>query len=178
MIRSMGKSIIGGYGESSPTGQSKGKLMLFALIALVGLLLLAFAGGGFGKSKGEEATATGTLLDPDTYAERVELRIEELCRGVVGNCEVEAVVSLEGGYRSVYVSDSQSSGSGYKSNTVLVGSGSSEGAILVCYENPRIAGVGIVISCKEDRVIENDIISLISAAFDIGANKIHVAFGG
>ena len=157
--------------------KGKGKLVIFALIALLGLLLLIFGKGSQSVSVGAELDESAPSLDPQVYAQKLESQVEELCRGVVPDCSVEAVVSLEGGYRSVYASDSQSSQSGYKNSTVLVGSGSSEGAILVCYENPRISGIGIVLSCKEDKIIESKVISLISAAFNVKTNKIHVAFG-
>ena len=117
------------------------------------------------------------ILAPDAFAERIEDEVERICKGVAGECAVDAVVSLSGGYRAVYASDYQSSGTGYKNSMVLVGSGSSEGAVLVCYENPQISGIGIVLSRPADERVKNDIISLVSAAFSVGTNKIYVAFG-
>lgn len=152
-----------------------GKMIIFILIGILGVILLIFGSGlssGLGKS---EETVTD-LPDPDAYARRVEEEIERICAGVTGEGTVKAVVSLEGGYRSVYASDSQSSSSGYKNSMVLVGSGSSEEAVLVCYENPRISGIGIVLSCRESERVKNDVISLVSAAFSVGTNKIYVAF--
>jgi stage III sporulation protein AG len=61
---------------------------------------------------------------------------------------------------------------------VLVGSGKEETAVLVCYENPEISGIGVVIDCAEDAKLENRVISLISAAFSLKTNKIYVAFSG
>ena len=77
----------------------------------------------------------------------------------------------------MYASDKQSTSGGYKNSTVLVGSGNSEGAVLVRYENPSISGIGIVLSCKESEKVKNDIISLVSSAYNVGTNKIHVVFG-
>ena len=158
----------------------KGKWMVIALVlvALLGLLLLILGRSPKSALTGKDNGENSTSLDPKAYSEKIEAQVEELCRGIVPDCSVKAVVSLEGGYRSVYASDSQSSQSGFKNSTVLVGSGSSEGAILVCYENPRISGIGIVLSCKENKMIENNVISLVSAAFNVKTNKIHVAFGG
>ena len=153
-----------------------GKILLLVLIGAVGLFLLIFGSlysSGKVESNGEETASP----DPEEYAQRVEDEVERICRGVVGDCSVDAVVSLSGGYRAVYATDSQSSASGYKNSMVLVGSGSSEGAVLVCYENPQISGIGIVISCRESERVRNDIISLVSAAFSVGTNKIYVAFG-
>lgn len=157
------------------TTKRDGRILIFILIGVVGLFLLVFS-SLYSSGKGEEE-AKSVSPDPDEYAERIEDEVESICQGVAGGCSVNAVVSLEGGYRAVYASDSQSSSSGYKNSTVLVGSGSSEGAILICYENPQISGIGIVLSCRESERVRNDIISLVSAAFSVGTNKIYVAFG-
>lgn len=152
-----------------------GKIIIFIFIGLLGLGLLIY--GALASSKKEEKAVTEeSSLDPEAYASTVEERVESICRGVAGGYTAEAVVSLEGGYRAVYATDSQSSGSGYKNSMVLVGSGSSEGAVLVCYENPRISGIGIVLSCSENEKIRKDVISLVSAAFSVSTNKIYVAF--
>lgn len=152
-----------------------GKLLVFILIGVVGLLLLIFGGSLSQKTSADNKTSEN-IPDPEAYAREVEGEIERICTGVAGNCAVETVVSLEGGYRAVYATDSQSSSSGYKNSMVLIGSGSSEEAVLVCYENPRISGIGIVLSCREDQTLKNNIISLVSAAFSVGTNKIYVAF--
>ena len=153
------------------------KLWLIALLAIVGVLLMLFGGFASDKKSDGEGSAEASL-DPKAYSQKVEEEIESLCTAVAGNRPVSAVVSLSGGYRSVFASDSQSSSSGHKNSTVLVGNGNSQGAVLVCYENPEISGVGVVISGSESEKIKNDVINLISAAFDVRTNKIHVAFGG
>ncbi len=154
------------------------KTLIYIGVALLGLLLLVFGAAYTSKKEEIDISDKSKELDPNEYSERVESEVVTLCEQVVGYGRVSAVVSLSGGYRSVYASDSQSSSSGYKSNTVLVGSGSSEGAVLVCYENPEISGIGIVLNCKENELLKNSIISLVSAAFDVKSNKIFVAFGG
>ena len=152
-----------------------GKLLIFILIGVVGLILLIF-GGNMTQKTSKDKDASEALPDSQVYAKGVEEEVERICASVAGNCGVEVVVSLEGGYRAVYAADSQSSSSGYKSSMVLIGSGSSEEAVLVCYENPKISGIGIVLSCREDKNLKNNIISLVSAAFSVGSNKIYVAF--
>ncbi|MBQ8849434.1 MAG: hypothetical protein IJ011_03760 [Clostridia bacterium] len=158
------------------TPKKDGKILIFILIGLLGLGLLLYGSIASSKKEDESAAASEPSLDPDAYAEKIEDEVERICKGVAGGCSVDAVVSLSGGYRAVYASDSQSSGTGYKNSMVLVGSGSSEGAVLVCYENPEISGIGIVLSCREDERVKRDVIALVSAAFSIGTNKIYVAF--
>ncbi len=161
--------------EKKRSGWLDGKMLIFVLIGIAGLLLLLY--GTLASAKKESTAATSEpALDPELYASGVEAEVESICRGVTGGCSAEAVVSLEGGYRAVYATDSQSSSGGYKNSMVLVGSGSSEGAVLVCYENPKISGIGIVLSCSENERVRRDVISLVSAAFSVSTNKIYVAF--
>ncbi len=156
------------------------KTILLILGAAVGIFLLIFGSIGAKKeSKAVEEKNMGVLSDPspEVYAEEVERQVIEICSRVKGAGTVNAVVTLKGGYRAVYATDSQSTTSGYKNSTVLIGSGSSEEALFVCYENPEISGIGIVCSGAEDPAVRQNIISLVSAAFNIGTNKIYVASG-
>ena len=166
--------------SESITAKSKKdpKLWLLLIGAALGVLLLLFGSIRSEKqeNEGEETPSlSASALDPDAYAEQVERQVEELCGRVRGAGSVEAVVTLKGGYRAVYATDSQSSTSGYKNNMVLVGSGSSEGAVLICYENPELSGIGIVCAGGDDPTVRQSIISLVSATFNIGSNKVYVA---
>ena len=146
--------------------------------AILGILLLVF---GNQTQKSEEES--GALLDntealsAEAFADATEEKIVTICSGVSGVGEVRAVVTLEGGYRAVYASDTQGSDTSYRNETVLTGSGSSEKAILVGYDAPRIAGIGIVCTGGDDPVIKQRITLLVSAAFDVSANKIYVTGG-
>ena len=155
------------------SGRNPG-LWLLILGAAVGLILLIF--GTVGESETGEETAQATLPpDPAVYAEGVEEQVRTLCSRVKGAGAVSVAVTLKGGYRSVYATDSQSSTGGYKNSTVLIGSGSSEGAVLICYENPEIAGIGIVCTGGGDPAVKETIVSLVSATLNLGSNKIYVA---
>lgn len=151
------------------------KMVFLALGAILGILLLLFGSFTSQKSDEKSQSAESDLMDPKTYAAELETRIEELCGEVKGAGKVQATVTLKGGYRAVYATDAKSSSGGNQSSTVLVGSGSSEEAILVCYQNPEIAGVGIVCEGGGNAEVRERIISLISATFSIGTNKIFVA---
>jgi len=171
-----------GMVPSRPSGRQRGdpkrdkRLLLLLGGAILGAALLIF--GSMGAADKETAAAEAQAppeLDPEKYAEEVEERVGALCAQVKGAGTVRAVVTLKGGYRAVYATDSQSTGNGYKNSTVLIGSGSSEGAVLICYENPEIAGIGIVCTGGDDPAVRDRIVALVAAAFDVGTNKIFVA---
>lgn len=155
------------------------KWLWWILAAMVGVGLLLF--GSAREERGETSQGdehTYMELDPEAYARSVEAQIVAMCEQVEGAGQVYAVVTLKGGYRAVYATDSQSSSGGFKNNTVLIGSGSSEQGILICYQNPEIAGVGIVCSGGGREEVRAQIIALVSAGFDLGSNKIYVAPAG
>jgi len=148
--------------------------------AILGILLLVF---GSRSEKQEETETDASVLmgneslSAEAFADATEEKIVAICSGVSGVGEVRAVVTLEGGYRAVYASDVQGSDSSYRNETVLTGSGSSEKAILVGYDAPRIVGIGIVCTGGDDPAIKQRITLLVSAAFDVSANKIYVTGG-
>ena len=155
-----------------PISQKK-KLTWFALLALLGIVLMLFSKCGEDKA-GEQVASEPSALDPALYAEQIEEKVEALCNKIDGVSSAHAVVTLKGGYRAIYAIDAQYGSSVNKSETVLIGSGSSEKALLIGYENPEIAGIGIVCSGGDDAYVRAEIISMISAAFDLGSNKIFV----
>ena len=152
----------------------KGKrgLIIFAAIALAGVLLVSIS------SKNEKQSSDEVnfeSLDPAKYASEVEERVEALCNRVDGAGSAYAVVTLKGGYKAIYASDKQSGSNVNKSDTVIIGSGSSQKALLIGYENPEIAGIGIVCSGGDDYNVRKNIISVVSSAFDVSSNKIFVS---
>ena len=160
--------------SKNPTSRLGNKkiVMVLAVLALVGVLLVTFSS----KSEDEEQQEAGFQnLDPAKYASEVEERVETLCNKVDGASSAYAVVTLKGGYRAIYASDSQSGSSSSKNATVIIGSGSAEKGLLIGYENPEIAGIGIVCSGGDNYNVRKNIISVVSSAFDVSSNKIFVS---
>ena len=156
-----------------PITQKK-KTLLLLLLTLLGILLMLLSRCGEDKA-GAQTQNEPSALDPALYAEQIEEKVEALCNKIDGVSSAHAVVTLKGGYRAIYATDAQYGSSVNKSETVLIGSGSSEKALLIGYENPEIAGIGIVCSGGDDAYVRAEIISMISAAFDLGSNKIFVS---
>ena len=148
------------------------KLFFIAILALGGILLMLMSGG---TSEGEDKGFDIDKLDPSEYAKSVEERVEELCNRIDGVSFTYAVVTLKGGYKAIYASDLQSGNTNLKNQTVIIGSGSSEQGLLVGYENPEIAGIGVVCSGGDDINVKKNIIAVLSSAFDVSSNKIFVA---
>ncbi len=163
-MKNMSKNIINAVTK-------KPLLILVAVLVIGGILLLIFGGSGE-KSKEDDGFQN---LDPAKYARDVEERVEALCNRVDGAGSAYAVVTLEGGYRAIYATDSQSSGNGYKNEMVIMGNGSSSHGLLIGYENPRIVGIVIVCSGGDNYNVRKNIISVVSSAFDIPSNKIFVS---
>jgi stage III sporulation protein AG len=92
---------------------------------------------------------------------------------------VQVVVTLAGGYEYVYardlVSKTDSDSYTWEESYVIVGSGSAQSPLLLVKKQPEIAGVGIVCTGGADARVQNELTALVSAAFGIGTNKIHVS---
>ena len=165
-------------------GQMKksGKLWIVILGAVIGLALLTVGSLdlSFGKSESKStATVTDEQAELQTYRQQLSSEIASLCSGVRGVGRVQVMVTLSGGYEYVYAQDVQSKTGGdsytWEENYVLVGSGSAQSPLLLVKKQPGIAGVGIVCEGGADPAVQNELVALVSAAFGIGANKIHVS---
>lgn len=154
------------------------KIALAVICGGLGVLLLVL--GGYSEGREEDGKSAGTAAvecDAEEYARQTEARVSALCAKVAGAGDVSVFVSLKGGYRTVYAFDTQSTSSGYKSEIVMSGSGADKGAVVSAYENPEIAGIGVVCEGGDDAQVREQIISLIAASLGIGTNKIFVAAG-
>ena len=148
------------------------KIYALAALALIGVIIILI--GKSGAQNTEDVGDSIEELDPSKYSEMLEERIEELCNRVDGVSGAYAVVTLKGGYQAIYAIDSQSGNTSTKNQTVVIGSGSGEKAILEGYSYPEIAGIGIVCHGGDSYEVKNKIVSLVSSAFNLSANKIFV----
>ena len=150
----------------------KKKIFLFVAFIVLGIFIIILSNSG-GEKQSEEVNFES--LDPAKYAKEVEERVEALCNRIDGVRSTYAVVTLKGGYKAIYATDSQFGSSSSKNSTVIIGSGASEKPLLVGYENPEIAGIGIVCSGGDDYNVRKNIISVVSSAFNLSSNKIFVS---
>lgn len=165
-------------------GQMKksGKLWIVVLGALVGVGLLVIGSLDLPFGKGEQkntATVTDEQGELQAYREQLAREIAALCAEVQGVGRVQVVVTLSGGYEYVYARDLESKTGGdtytWEESYVIVGSGNAQSPLLLMKKQPGIAGVGIVCEGGGDPLVQNELTALVSAAFGIGTNKIHVS---
>ena len=105
--------------------------------------------------------------DMEEYARSLEERIRVFCEGVEGVGAARVAVSLESGYRRVYAQED--------SSYVMVGSGASRGTVYLTDEPPRLGGIAVICDGGGDPIVRQRLIGLLSAAYDIGTNKIYIA---
>ena len=154
--------------------KQKGGALIIAL-AIVGVVLLMLP----------EASAQSSMPDQtarlNEYELKLEEKIQELCASIKGVSSVKVSVYLDSGFESVYAFDeeSKSTSNGLNSEKKYVTLGSGSGESMVClYERmPSIAGIAIVCRGGGNPIIANEIISLVSSAFDVPKNKIYVTEG-
>ena len=163
--------------SKNTTSQLAGKksVAIALLCGVIGLILIIAANCDSGASAKKETAEGIEALDPERYAQEMEEKVEELCNKIDGVSSAYAVVTLEGGFRAIYATDTQAGSASSKKQTVTLGNGSAEHALLLGYENPKISGIGIVCSGGDDPVRRKNVIAAVSSAFNVASNKIFVA---
>ncbi len=151
------------------------KLIIILIGAVAGILLLLFGNSTDTKEEREALSVSqSSVYDEAKYEEELVMKIENVCKRVKGAGEVSVAVTLDGSYRAIYAQN-LADGSSSKREYFLVGSGSSEKALLLGYSPPEILGVAIVCEGGENKGVKAEIISLVSALLDLPTNKIYVA---
>ena len=165
-----------GAGDEKGKKSLKNSNAVIIIGVILGIILLLLGGGGslFGGEKQSAATSSeGRVYDESEYEAELIKKIEDICSQVKGAGKVSVAVTLDGSYRAIYAQN-QTDGSSSKKEYLLVGSGSSESALLVGYSPPKILGVGVVCSGGVSASVRAEIIALISATLDLPTNKIYV----
>ena len=163
-------------GENKQNRSGLTKMLPVIIGAAVGVLLLVYGGSIGSKTEKDNAkvSADVSAFDEVRYEEALVKKIEDVCVQVKGAGKVSVALTLDGSYRAIYAQNS-SDGSSVKREYLLVGSGSSEGALLLGYSPPEILGVGIVCTGGANDAVRAEIISLVSALLDVPTNRIYVA---
>lgn len=155
--------------ENGEKGNKKTWLILIG--AVLGVILIFF---GSNVEKAENDTVQ-KVYSPDEdelilYQKYLEERVKSICESVHGVQNVTAIVTLAGGFESVYATEERDGNEEY----VIIGSGSGAGALFLSRNAPAIAGIGIVCHGGDDAAVRQELTALISAAFHVSTNRIYV----
>ncbi|MBQ9079789.1 MAG: hypothetical protein IJY27_01840 [Clostridia bacterium] len=155
------------------------RFLYLALLAVAGLVLMLLGGRGGNSTTGQSVTVEhDTAGELEEYTAALRRDIAALCEQVGGVSDVTVAVSLECGFEYVYATDQSSdvnaSGSETQIKYITVGSGSSETTVYITEKLPRIGGIGVVCRGGNDAAVVRRLTSLLSAAYNIGSNKIYI----
>ncbi|MCQ2456160.1 MAG: hypothetical protein MJ096_02275 [Clostridia bacterium] len=152
----------------------KGTLIIICCTVL-GVILLALPLG-----KGKTDTAAPAPIEAESYTERLEERVRELCSSVRGVGEVTVLLTLESGSELVYASnktgekDADGSSSG-TTDYLIIDGGDGDAPLLVKEIYPRVRGVAVVCRGGCGDGTRAELTELLSASLGISANRIKIA---
>ena len=163
------------FWKSNENGEEKnGRLKVWIIVigAVVGIALILLGGSGARDAPEEEQGKVYTPSEDEMvlYQSYLEERVKVLCESVEGVGSVTAIVTLSGGFESVYATELIDGNEEY----VIIGSGSSATALFLSRKAPEIAGIGIVCHGGVSATARQELISLVSATFHIPTNRIYV----
>ena len=160
-------------------GSFKIKNLLPFIVGIVGVFIILFSGGVLSSSEKERSVENTDII---AYAEELEAKIKNLCESCDGVSHVTVLLTLEGGFEYEYAQnveiDRNAYGEERREEYLVVGQGSSAHCVVLRQKIPEIAGVGIVCRGGDDDKIRGELITLISSALHIGANKIYITGAG
>lgn len=159
----------------TPEKAGKKKMILVALGAGIGILLLLLGSGWFTSKKEQESLAAPSSTEElEAYRIALEKRIAELCEAVEGVSDVRAAVTLNGGFETVYATETRNGIQVY----TTIGSGASAKALVVAQNPPEVAGIGIVCRGGGNAALRGTLTALLSSAFRVSTNRISIAEAG
>lgn len=157
------------------------KLTVMVAAAILGVLLVLFSSFG-----GEKEAATDTVSETDISALQQELeeKLSHFLENISGAGKVEVMICLDESAQAVYACDTNESSDvssdgkqeiKSQSEHIIIQNGSDEGGLYLKEIYPKVRGVAIVCSGGADPVIKAQIVSAVSALFDINSTRISVA---
>lgn len=161
-------------GTDGEEKSTKARLWLILLGAALGVGLLLWGGA---REESTEGVADIPYSPNDDelvlYQSYLEERVKAVCESVEGVSNVTAIVTLSGGFSSVYATEHPDGNEEY----VIIGSGSNASALFLSRSAPEIAGIGIVCRGGSDSRIQKELTALLGACFHIPSNRIYVTEG-
>ena len=156
------------------------RILVLVVGAVVGVLLILLGNADWPEGEGPGDVQVQTETDPMLlHMQRTEEKIAALCARVQGVGQVDVIVTFEGDFTYVYATDTKEtqkeSGKETQTTYITVGSGAAEQPVLITRTYPTVSGIGIVCEGGGDAGVRSQLLSLLSATYGIGANKIYIA---
>ncbi len=149
------------------------KNLAVLIIGLLGMLLILFSSF----SDGEEARSEDDYFL--SQMERDKKELTQLLSDVAGAGKTRVMISYESSEEVVFVADTQTDTAENKSDTkreyIIIDEGSDETGLVAKTIYPCVRGVAVVCQGGGNPIVKEQIISIVSALFDISTNKITVA---
>ena len=166
--------------ERVASAGKKKRIWVLVLGAVVGVLLILLGNVEWPGSEDPGEASVETETDPMLfYMQQTEEKIAALCSKVQGVGQVDVIVTFEGDFTYVYATDTKETqkegGKETQTTYITVGSGAAEQPVLITRTYPTVSGIGIVCEGGGDAGVKSQLLSLLSATFGIGANKIYIA---
>ena len=125
---------------------SNKKTLLVIALFVFGIIMLVFSSSVF-----SEKEAVETETDLEEYRERLEAELADICSSVSGVGKCRVMITFERGAEKIY-----------------------KGSVLIESRPPNFMGVTVVCKGAESDAVRAEIVNMMTALFDIGANRISV----
>lgn len=152
------------------------KSLIIIFIGIVGMLLIMFSGDDDNKAGQNNNSDSHIILSETQLADEVERFIEN----ITGAGKTRVILTFESYEETVYAKDkdekySNNSETDINSEYVIIDNGDSEAGLKIKVISPKIRGVAVICQGGNEPTVKAQIISALSALFDISTNKISVA---
>lgn len=148
------------------------KSLVIICAAVLGMVLIMLSGTTDEKSKTEVKNGT-----EETY-QISEEKLQKLLSKIKGAGRVSVIISYESGSEAVFAYDKdenlQKDEQRTKSDYIIVDGENGETGLKIKTVYPKIKGVAVVCDGADDPFTKEQIISVVSALFDISTRKISV----
>ena len=157
--------------------KKKGSFKVVTVGFVLGIILLILGSVFFKDSKPSgETEGTQIQFSLQIYKQELTQEIESLCLGVESVKSVKAVLFFDGVGGSVYAQNVQDVNT-YKSEYVIIGSGSNSHALYLGESLPELSGIGVVCDTGDDERVRNELSLLLSSIYGLPLTRVHVSEG-
>ncbi len=149
------------------------KMLLTVMLGVLGVILI-FSSGSDEKKNIKTETADSAFNEVKTLSE-----LEDFLGSIYGAGKVKVMITYESSGEEVFAKDYETKEnekeSDKKEEYIIIDSGSDENGLKLKSIYPKVKGVAVACQGAENPVIREQIISVVSALFDISSNSISVA---